>query len=154
MSAQAGIGILILGLIFCLAAFAAWTSGEPSPSSLFAQRQEVLVLESSVIKGRQNGSLRHLPLVTVEWAGRPHELQGLRESFYSYREDAAQKAIRGYRAGKTATVRVANDRPIADRNDWFQIAVATWLSIFALILVAVGIALIAPAARSPDHTKA
>lgn len=92
------------------------------------------------------GSLRHTPLVKVLRPLRPAELRGMEGSFYSHRLEAAEAAIRDYRAGGVVTVRVVNGLPYADQNDWFRLAGAFWITLFAGILLVTG-ATIAMAGR-------
>ncbi|OJW63027.1 MAG: hypothetical protein BGO57_08880 [Sphingomonadales bacterium 63-6] len=132
------LGILCIGL-FCLqAAYFAWTTGDPPPASLFGPRAVASVVEAKVISGRQNGSLRHTPLIRLAWPSEPTKLRGLQGSFYNYRLESAEAAIRNYRAGDRITVRVVDGLPYADRNDWFRLGSAVWMSLFAGAILGVG----------------
>lgn len=121
-------------------AYFGWMTGDPAPASLFGPRTIVNVVEAKVIAGRQNGSLRHTPLVTVVWLSEPTKLRGLQGSFYSYRLESAKAAIRKYPAGGAITVRVVDGLPYADRNDWFRLGGAVWMSLFAMVILAAGAA--------------
>jgi hypothetical protein len=130
--------ILCIGL-FCLqAAYFAWTTGDPPPASFFGPRAIARVVEAKVISGRQNGSLRHTPFISLVWSSEPTELRGLQGSFYSYRLESAEAAIRSYRAGDAITVRVVDGLPYVDRNDWFRLGSAVWMSLFAVAILGVG----------------
>ena len=132
------LGILCIGLLCLQAAYSTWTTGDPPPASLFGPRAIATVVEAKVISGRQNGSLRHTPLVRLAWPSEPTELRGLQGSFYNYRLESAEAAIRSYRAGDAITVRVVEGVPFADRNDWFRLGSAVWMSLFAVIILGVG----------------
>lgn len=143
-------GLLGIGLIFAQAAYSAWTRGDPPATSLFSSRTTARVVAARVVSGRQNGSLRHVPEVSVLWAGQVTPLRGLTGAFFTARQDAAEAAIRGYVPGDDITVRVIDGRPYADAGDGFRLGSAVWLSLFAAMLLAVGavVALKLPRSRA------
>ena len=65
------VGLLCVGLIAAQTAWHAWTVGDPPPVRLFGARAIAPVVEARVISGRQNGSLQHVPQVTVAWPPQP-----------------------------------------------------------------------------------
>jgi len=146
----ARLGMLGLGLVFAQAAYSAWMAGDPPPASLFNPRATAEVIEARIVSGRQNGSIRHRPVVEVSWASKATELRGLKGAFYSGRlESEAAAAIKDYRIGETITVRVVNGLPYADTIDWFRLGAALWLSLFALAFLSVGAVIVIAGKRRP-----
>ena len=131
-------GLLGVGLVFAQAACSAWAQGNPPAMSLFSPRATARVVAAEVVSGRQNGSLRHTPQVSVLWAGRVTPLRGLMGSFFTARQEAAEAAIRGYTVGDDIQVRIIDGQPYADDNDGFQLFGAVWLSVFAVMLLGLG----------------
>jgi len=131
-------GLLGVGLIFAQAAYSAWTTGDPPATGLFSPRATARIVAARVVSGRQNGSLRHIPEVSVLWAGQVTQLGGLTGAFFTARQDAAEAAVRGYTPGDDITVRVIDGRPYADASDGFRLGGAVWLSLFAAVILAVG----------------
>lgn len=132
-------GVLGVGLVFAQAAYLAWTTGDPPPAGLFSPRATAEIIEARIDSGRQNGSIRHVPKVTVLWASKTTELRGLKGAFYSGRlESAAASILRDYRVGDVITVRVMDGVPYADADDWFRLGAAVWLSLFALVFLCAG----------------
>lgn len=128
-----------VALVFLHAAHAAWTTGDPPPISLFWAREIVRIVEVNVVSGRQNGTMRHVPQVSVLRDSGPTDLKGLTGSFYDYRRASAEAAIAGYVAGEAITVTVSDGAPYADRIDWFRLGAAMWMTLFASASVIVSI---------------
>jgi hypothetical protein len=142
-----GLSLIALGLVVGQMAMAAWTTGSPPLAAIFAERAEVKVLEAEIVSGRQNGAMRHLPHVLVEWNGTPTELPDLKGSFYGYREEDAERAIAGFTPGDTATVRVVNGMPYTNRTNWFGLSANTVLALIAAIKLTLGTAILLLARR-------
>lgn len=130
--------LFCLGLVFLHIAHAAWTTGSPPPISLFGAREIVLIVEAKVVSGRQNGSMRHFPQVTVLRASGLAELGGLTGSFYDYRQSSAQTAIASYAPGDAVTARIIKGSLFADRIDWFLFGAAVWMTLFASAILSAG----------------
>jgi len=145
--------LAVLGLLLVLAAFVAWTSGNPSPASLFAGRDTAEVIEIRVISGRQNGAMRHVPVVRVQWAEHVGELQGLARAFDDYRLSTAEAALRDFSVGQVIAVRIIDGTPYADRTDWRRLVPAIWLSVFASALVATNVILVLLGGRRSRHHR-
>jgi hypothetical protein len=143
--------LAVLGLLLVHAAFAAWTTGDPSPASLFAGRDTAEVVEVRVISGRQNGAMRHVPVVRVRWVEHVVELQGLTGAFDDYRLSTAEAALRDFSVGQVIAVRIIDGAPFVDRTDWRRLVPAIWLSGFALVLVATSVGLILGSLRLRYH---
>lgn len=137
-----GAFLIGLGLIFVQFAFAGWSTGNPAPVSLFAPRETVRVVSAEVLSGRQNGSIRHIPRVTVLHRTEIATLGGLTGSFYDNRRGSAEASIEDYAIGKAVTVRLLNDAPYADRTDWFLLGSAIWMTFFAGGVLSVGVLLV------------
>ncbi|HEV2516599.1 MAG TPA: hypothetical protein VGV07_15185 [Devosia sp.] len=133
-----------IGLMLTNAAIGSWTTGDPPPASVFGQRSAARVVEARVVSATQNGSLRHVPLVLVQWDGQVTELRGLTGSFYDYRNGTAETAIRGIVIGQAVAVRVVEGALYVDRTDWLRLGGAIWLSLFALIAWGAGVVLSLP----------
>lgn len=127
-----------IGLLLTHAAMGSWTTGDPPPASIFAQRSAAGVVEARVASGRTNGSLRHIPLVRVQWDGQVTELRGLTGPFYDHRYSSAQAALRHTVAGQSISVKVIDGAPYADRTDWLRFGGAVWLSLCALFTLGAG----------------
>jgi hypothetical protein len=104
----------------------------------------VLVLSVDVLSGRQNGSLRHTPSVTVEWRGVPHALHGLRPSFAASDRGSAQSAVQSLAPGDEILVRLVDGQIFIDRNDWFRLGGAIWLTLLAIITFGIATLLTLP----------
>ena len=138
-----------IGLMLTNAAIGSWTTGDPPPASVFAQRSAARVVEARVASATQNGSLRHVPLVLVKWDGQVTELRGLTGSFYDYRYATAETAIGDLVAGQPIAVRVVDSAPYVDRTDWLRLGGAIWLSLFALVAWGAGAVLSLPGRFKP-----
>lgn len=139
-------GILLVGLVFALGSHAAWTTGDPPPSSLFIGTTAAVVVRAEVEAGlASNGSLRHLPRVDIRWpetTGPAIGLRGLLPSFYGDRRADAERVLVGFVPGETVPVRIIDGHPYTDRIDWFRLLGALWLSLIAGILLVLGLVVI------------
>lgn len=140
-----------IGLGLVLAAHTAWTAGDPPPASVFGARELVPIVATKVVSGRQNGSMRHVPQVSVLHDGAVVGLKGLTGSFYDSSQSGAEAAVAGYFAGDMARVRMVDGAPYADRIDWFRLGAALWLSLFAAVFLAAGGTLLAIDASNGKH---
>lgn len=133
----AGFGV---ALILALLAWESWRTGAPPPWSLLAERVEAHVIEARVESGRiSTGTMRHTPVVVVDRGAGPVALEGLKPSFYDHRQDKAEAIVADYTPGGVVQVRVVDGVAMADRQDIFQTAHATFMSLMALVVAGIGV---------------
>lgn len=141
---------LAVAVVFGAIAFQSWTFGEPPPWSIVAERVEARVVEARVNSSRiGNGTIRHTPVVMIDLGAEPVALEGLEPAFFDHHQGNAEAIVANFTPGDAISVRVVNGIAMADRQDLFQTAHASFMTLMTLVVGLIGLVMFV--AFSPDR---